>query len=144
VLVVSSPVVGKAVTLLLGKNKKVDKLDAELSTHACAKCGNCIAVCPAYLVTGNEAGTAKGKIAIARKIQAGQKITKEEADSVFQCMKCKACEEICQTNLELMNLWDVLEQKVADQYGRPEAMVADFLKKVDDSKEYWDMVERYN
>jgi len=28
---------------------------------------NCLAVCPAYLVTGNEAVTAKGKIALAKK-----------------------------------------------------------------------------
>ena len=130
--------------MLLGKNKHVDSLDIELSTHACAKCGNCIAVCPAYLVTGNEAGTAKGKIAIAKKLQAGQAVTKEEAAAVFNCMKCRACEEICQTNLELMDLWDTLEKRLEKQFGRPDDQVKEFLKKVDDSKEYWDMVERYS
>jgi FAD/FMN-containing dehydrogenase/NAD-dependent dihydropyrimidine dehydrogenase PreA subunit len=143
-LIISAPVLGKIVVLLLGKNKHLDSLDIELSTHACAKCGNCLAVCPAYLVTGNEAGTAKGKIAIARKLQAGQKVTKEEATAAFQCMHCKACEEICQTNLELMNLWDVLEKRLESQFGRPDEQVKEFLKKVDDSKEYWDMVDRYN
>jgi FAD/FMN-containing dehydrogenase/NAD-dependent dihydropyrimidine dehydrogenase PreA subunit len=144
IVVVTAPVAGKLAVLLLGKNQKLDSLDAELSTHACAKCGNCIAVCPAYLITGNEMDTAKGKIAIARKLQAGQTITKEEAAAAFQCMHCKACEEICQTNLELMNLWDVLEKKLEAQFGRPEAQTANFLKKVDDSKEYWDMIERNN
>ena len=86
--------------------------------------------------------TAKGKIAIARKLQSGQTVTKEEAAAAFQCMHCKACEEICQTNLELMTLWDVLEKELEAKFGRPEAQVADFLKKVDDSKEYWDMVDR--
>lgn len=143
-LIISAPVTGKMATMLLGKNKHVDSLDIELSTHACAKCGNCIAVCPAYLVTGNEAGTAKGKIAIAKKLQAGQKVTKEEAAAVFNCMKCRACEEICQTNLELMDLWDTLEKRLEKQFGRPDDQVKEFLKKVDDSKEYWDMVERYN
>jgi FAD/FMN-containing dehydrogenase/NAD-dependent dihydropyrimidine dehydrogenase PreA subunit len=143
-LTFTAPVLGKVIVLLLGKNKKMDSLDIELSTHACAKCGNCMAVCPAYLVTGNEMDTAKGKIAIARKLQAGQTITKEEAAAAFQCMHCKACEEICQTNLELMTLWDVLEKELETKFGRPDAQVADFLKKVNDSKEYWDMVERYN
>ncbi len=141
-LVLTAPVVGKLVTMLLGKNKKVDGLDLELSTHACAKCGNCMAVCPSYLVTGNEESTAKGKIAIAKKLQAGQTVTPEEAAAAFHCMHCKSCEEICQTNLELMRLWDALEKKLEDKFGRPEDDIAGFLKKVDESKEYWDMVER--
>jgi FAD/FMN-containing dehydrogenase/ferredoxin len=139
-----SPVIGKAVILLFGKNQKVDTLDYELTTHACAKCGNCIAVCPAYLVTGNEEVTAKGKIALAKKLLEGRDVTKEEAENVFMCMHCKACEEICQTNLELMMLWDALEQRMESRVGRPEEKISEFLKKVDDSKDYWDMVDRNN
>ena len=141
-MVLMAPVIGKIATTLLGKDKKIDSLDFELSTHACAKCGNCMAVCPAYLVTKNEALTAKGKIALAKKLLAGQAVTQEEAANAFLCMHCKACEEICQTNLELMMLWDALEKRLEGQFGRPEAQIAEFLKKVDASKEYWDMVER--
>jgi FAD/FMN-containing dehydrogenase/ferredoxin len=141
-LTMLSPVIGKIATLFLGKAKKVDTLDLEQTTHACAKCGNCIAVCPAYLVTGNEELTAKGKIALAKKLIEGRPITDEEARNVFMCMHCKACEEICQTNLELMNLWDALEKRMETKVGRPEEKIAEFLKKVDDSKDYWDMVER--
>lgn len=143
-LILLSPVIGKIATLFLGKTKKVDSLDFELTTHACAKCGNCIAVCPAYLVTGNEEVTAKGKIALAKKLIEGKPVTDEEAQNVFMCMHCKACEEICQTNLELMNLWDALEKRMEAKAGRPEEKIADFLKKVDDSKDYWEMVERNN
>jgi FAD/FMN-containing dehydrogenase/NAD-dependent dihydropyrimidine dehydrogenase PreA subunit len=141
-LALASPVIGRATTSLLGKDKKVDNLDYELSMHACAKCGNCMAVCPAYLVTGKEALTAKGKIALAKRLLAGQTVTREEAAQAFMCMHCKACEEICQTNLELMMLWDALEKRLESQFGRPETEIADFLKQVDGSKEYWDMVER--
>jgi len=140
----TSPVVGRALTLVLGKDKKIDNLDYELNLHACAKCGNCLAECPAYLVTKNEAVTAKGKIALAKKLLAGQKVTQEEATTAFMCMHCKACEEICQTNLELMNLWDALENRLRDQFEWPEAQIAEFLKTVDATKEYWDMVERNN
>ena len=143
-LILLSPVVGKIATLLLGKDQKVDSLDFELTTHACAKCGNCIAVCPAYLVTGNEAVTAKGKIALAKKLIDGRNLTKEEAENVFMCMHCKGCEEICQTNLELMTLWDALEKRVEVKFGRPEDKISEFLKRVDDSKEYWEMVDRNN
>jgi FAD/FMN-containing dehydrogenase/NAD-dependent dihydropyrimidine dehydrogenase PreA subunit len=139
-LTLTAPVVGKVAS----RHKKVDSLDYELSMHACAKCGNCIAVCPAYLVTNNEALTAKGKIALAKKLLDGKAVTPEEAANAFMCMHCKACEEICQTNLELMMLWDALEKRLEGQFGRPEAQIAEFLKKVDDSKEYWAMVERNN
>jgi len=143
-LILLSPLIGKMATLLLGKDEKIDSLDFELSIHACAKCGNCMAVCPAYLITKNEGVTAKGKIALANKIITGKEVTAEEAANAFMCMHCKGCEEICQTNLELMMFWDALEKRIEGKYGRPEAQIKEFLKKVDDSKEYWDMVERNN
>jgi FAD/FMN-containing dehydrogenase/NAD-dependent dihydropyrimidine dehydrogenase PreA subunit len=141
-LVLMAPVIGRVATTLLGKNKKIDSLDLDLSTYACAKCGNCLAVCPAYLVTKNEETTARGKIALSRKLLNGQPVTSKEATSAFLCMHCKACEEICQTNLDLMTLWDTLEKKLEDQFGRPESQIAEFLETVDASTEYWDMVER--
>jgi FAD/FMN-containing dehydrogenase/NAD-dependent dihydropyrimidine dehydrogenase PreA subunit len=142
ILIMLSPVIGKTATLLMGKDEKIDRLDYELTTHACAKCGNCIAVCPAYLVTKNEEMTAKGKIALAKKLLEGKTVTREEAENVFMCMHCKACEEICQTNLELMMLWDALEKRMEGKFGRPEIKIGEFLKNVDSSKEYWEMVER--
>jgi len=141
VMVITAPVTGKIITTFLGKDKKIDNLDYELSLHACAKCGNCMAVCPAYLVTQNEAVTAKGKIALAKKLLTNHAVTVEEAGNAFLCMHCKACEEICQTNLELMRLWDALEKRLEGQFGRPETQIMEFLKRVDTSKEYWDMVE---
>jgi FAD/FMN-containing dehydrogenase/ferredoxin len=143
-LIFLSPVIGKIATLLMGKDEKIDSLDFELTTHACAKCGNCIAVCPAYLVTKDEEVTAKGKIALAKKLIEGRPVTKKEAEKVFMCMHCKSCEEICQTNLELMKLWDALEKRVEANFGRPEDKISEFLKKVDDSNEYWEMVDRNN
>ncbi|MGE5391269.1 MAG: FAD-binding protein [Deltaproteobacteria bacterium] len=142
VMIFLAPVIGGVARMIFGKDQKLDSLDVELSTHACAKCGNCIAVCPAYLVTGDEAVTAKGKLALAKKLQEGKKVTPEEAAKAFMCMHCKGCEEICQTNLELMTLWDALEKRIEGTFGRPDAQIADFLKKVDQSKEYWEMVDR--
>jgi FAD/FMN-containing dehydrogenase/NAD-dependent dihydropyrimidine dehydrogenase PreA subunit len=142
VMIFLAPVIGRVARMIFGKDQKLDSLDVELSTHACAKCGNCIAVCPAYLVTGNEAVTAKGKLALAKKLLEGKNVTPEEAANAFMCMHCKGCEEICQTNLELMMLWDALEKRIEGTFGRPDAQIADFLKKVDQSKEYWEMVDR--
>ena len=128
----------------MGKEKHVDSLDYELSLHACARCGSCLSECPAYLVTGNEAVTAKGKIALARKLLKDQPISHEEGWNVFLCMHCRACEEVCQTNLDLMSLWDALEAKIESKYGRPDVQIKEFLDRVDENDEYWDMVELRN
>ena len=141
-LILLSPIIGKLAVLLFGKDKKIDTLDLELSTHACAKCGNCMAVCPAYLVMKNEAVSSKGKVALAKKLIMEKPVTQQEAANAFFCMHCRACEEICQTNLDLMTLWDALEKRLEAKFDRPEEAIREFLKKVDDSKEYWDMVER--
>ncbi|UCD08554.1 MAG: FAD-binding protein [Dehalococcoidales bacterium] len=143
-MIILSPALGKLMTLLLGKEKKVDDLDYELSLHACARCGSCLSECPAYLVTGNEAVTAKGKIELARKLLNNQPVSREEAWDVFLCMHCKACEEVCQTNLELMSLWDTLEAKIENQYGRPDIQIKEFLDLVDENEEYWSMVDLRN
>lgn len=139
-----SPVIGKMITLFLGKEKKVDELDYELSLHACARCGSCLSECPAYLVTGNEAVTAKGKITLARKLLKNQPVSREEAWNAFLCMHCKACEEVCQTNLELMSLFDALEAKIESKYGKPDVQIKEFLTMVDENDEYWDMVDLRN
>jgi len=67
VMIMLSPLIGKIASFVFGRHEKIDKLEIELSTHARAKCGSCIAVCPAYLVTKNEGVTAKGKVALAKK-----------------------------------------------------------------------------
>jgi hypothetical protein len=60
------------------------------------------------------------------------------------CMNCKAREETCQTNLQLMNLWNTLESRVESKFGRLEAKISEFLKQVDESKECWNVVDRNN
>ncbi len=138
-----SPVLGPAARLVFGKDKKLGRLDYELSLHACARCGNCTAVCPAYLVSHDEALTARGKIALAKKLLAGrEEVTRAEAAGAFLCLHCRACEEVCATNLELMALWDALEERLRGQFGWPQDEVAAFMKKVDASQTYWDMVEQ--
>jgi len=57
-------------------------------------------------------------------------------------MHCRACERICQTNLELMMLWDALGKRLEGQFGWPETEIAEYLKKVDSSDQYWEMVEQ--
>jgi hypothetical protein len=41
-----------------------------------------------------------------------------------------------------MSLWSAIEERLEKKFGRPQKAIAEFLKQIDESKEYWDMVER--
>jgi hypothetical protein len=40
-----------------------------------------------------------------------------------------------------MNLWDALEKRLENKFGRPDDKIAGFLRDVENSSEYWEMVE---
>lgn len=110
--------------------------DLELSTLACARCGACVTVCPAYLVTGRETVTGRGKLLLARKLRSGIPIDKDEARELFLCMKCHACEEVCQTRLPLLSAYEELEALAEEWYARPKDMIENFVAEVEASQEY--------
>ena len=122
---------------LLFKGSGVGKLsDLELSALACARCGSCVTVCPAYLVTGRETVTGRGKMILARKLEGRGSVSPDEARELFLCMKCHACEEVCQTRLPLLSAYEELEGIVESRFGRPKEMVENFVAEVEASPEY--------
>lgn len=108
----------------------------ELSSLACARCGACVSVCPAYLVTGRELVTGRGKLLFARSVLKGKATDKREADEIFLCMKCHACEEVCQTHLPLLLAYEELEEELESEHGRPKELIGQFVAEVEASKEY--------
>ncbi len=117
-----------------GGRKKLSDLD--LSALACARCGSCVTVCPAYLTTGRETVTGRGKMLIARKLEKGLPVDKTDAQEIFLCMKCHACEEVCQTRLPLLSAYEQLEGLVESKFGRPKELVENFVAEVEASPEY--------
>ena len=110
--------------------------DLELSTYACARCGACVTVCPAYLVAGRESVTGRGKLLTARKLIAGTAVDEDEVKELFLCMKCHACEEVCQTRLPLLSAYEELEEMAEARYGRPKELIGGFVAEVESSAEY--------
>jgi FAD/FMN-containing dehydrogenase/ferredoxin len=117
-----------------GSRKALSDLD--LSALACARCGACVTVCPAYLITGRETVTGRGKLLMARKLKGREPVDATEAKELFLCMKCHACEEVCQTRLPLLSAYEELESMVDARFGRPKGMVEDFVAEVEASPEY--------
>src|SRR5262249_18663501 len=89
----------------------------------CSKCGSCIPVCPAYIETKDERTTARGKLHLGKLLLNGGKLSADEANTLFLCMHCAACTDVCQSRLDLVPVWDELERRVESQFGKDVARV---------------------
>ncbi|MGD2245599.1 MAG: FAD-binding protein [Candidatus Aminicenantes bacterium] len=99
--------------------------------EACANCGACIPVCPAYMMKKNELVTAKGKLFLMKHLLNGSSVPKSTAENVFYCLHCHLCEHVCQSKLILMPVWEKLESIVEKIHGRPEEKIKSFIEQME-------------
>lgn len=67
----------------------------------CVKCGLCKSVCPTYPYIEEEAGFARGRLALAEMVVKGElPLSSEIAKQWDQCAMCRRCEWICPNNVE--------------------------------------------
>ena len=105
-------------------------------------CGACVGVCPAYMLTKDERVTARGKLLTARKMGWYGAVTKEHAHITSLCMRCKACEQVCQSKLHLIPVYEEMEKRLAEQFGRDDEMVKRFVEQAENSAAYDALVDR--
>jgi len=108
----------------------------------CAMCGACVSVCPAYLVVNDERVTGRGKLLAIKTMARGSKISKEHSDRIFLCMKCKACEQVCQSKLELVSAYETLEKELEQMHGKDTQEIEKFVHYAENMPEYDKLVER--
>ena len=108
----------------------------------CAMCGACVSVCPAYLIVKDERVTARGKLLTVKALARGDKITKEHSDRTFLCMRCKACEQVCQSKLHLVDAFDKLEKELEELFGKDEKEIEKFIRYAESQPEFDKLVER--
>ncbi|MFA5312620.1 MAG: FAD-binding protein [Methanomassiliicoccales archaeon] len=108
----------------------------------CAMCGACVAVCPAYNLIGDERVTARGKLVTARTLIDGGKISEEHAQRTFLCMRCKACEQVCQSKLGLMAAYDDLESRIEKRYKKDAKEIEAFVKFAESSDIYEELIDK--
>jgi FAD/FMN-containing dehydrogenase/ferredoxin len=108
----------------------------------CSMCGACVGVCPAYLLTKDERVTARGKLIAARQFVLGDEISKEHAHRIFLCMRCKACEQVCQSKLHLIDVYDEMERRLEKKHGKDEEQIKRFVSLAEQSPAYDALVER--
>ena len=110
-------------------------------SDACASCGACVSVCPAYLMNKTELVTAKGKLFLLKHLIDGTAIPKHIAQKGFMCLHCHLCEYVCQSKLELMPVWDRLESLIEKKFGRPKEKIDEFVKQVESHPAYTQLID---
>ena len=111
---------------------------------ACANCGACTIVCPAYLTDRSEIVTAKGKLFLLKHLLTDSTIPAPVAEKIFLCLHCHLCEYVCQSKLTLMPVWDKLESIVEKTFGRPVEKIDEFIKKVESHPAYTRLLDSFS
>lgn len=112
----------------------------EATALGCTACGDCIPVCPAYLVTGDETVTGRAKLRTGLKLIRGEAVTQLEADKTFLCMYCKACQDVCQSHLPLIRAYEEIEQRLAERFGRPDELIRAFIQEAERRRDYYEFI----
>lgn len=92
-----------------------EQLDQAAAT--CARCGFCKIHCPTYPFGGGfEAFSPRAKVYFLRDLAEGRaELTPEWVDRLYRCTTCERCQEVCQTAIPLVQLW---EQARAEFVGK--------------------------
>jgi len=87
-------------------------LAADLSR--CVHCGLCINACPTFAVTGLEAESPRGRIALARAVDEGVIPLTEAVQSHWDlCLQCRACEAVCPSGVAYGRIIEHVKAQVA-------------------------------
>ena len=123
------------------KNNPKPPRHALFEAEACANCGACTAVCPAYLTERTELVTAKGKLFLLQQILNGSPVPRTAAEKAFLCLHCRLCEHVCQSKLSLVPVWESLESLLEKKFGRPEEKIKAFVAKVESLPAYTQVLD---
>lgn len=79
-----------------------------MSFDRCVRCGSCLKICPMFDVTGDEKFSPRGKMYILQvmdMIENDEEAGKEFRKLLFECTMCGRCDEICESDVDLLQVW---------------------------------------
>jgi glycolate oxidase iron-sulfur subunit len=103
-------------------NKKIKHTDAlkrvENELKKCVKCGACRAHCPAFSAFQRETAVARGKVAIAQHVIAGDVVPDDETYAIMsKCLLCGSCVEKCPNDVPTDEIVIAAREALAEQRG---------------------------
>jgi heterodisulfide reductase subunit D len=101
---------------------QIDLLDDQAYLQ-CIRCGLCLAVCPTYRATLNETDSPRGRIALARA-QGERRLARSDnhADKFYRCLLCAACENICPSGAQAIDILQGTRDDAAEHDLLPERL----------------------
>lgn len=84
--------------------------------YSCVHCGMCLEHCPTYLNTGVETASPRGRIHLITALNEGRiPLSQTYADTVEQCLVCRACEAACPSGVPFGRLMESARMQLREQ-----------------------------
>lgn len=71
---------------------------------ACTECELCNEVCPSYLATGEVLFSPMQRLKTAIKLFEGGEVSDKEIESLYKCLTCMRCEQVCQEEIKISSI----------------------------------------
>lgn len=85
----------------------------------CVKCGLCLPHCPTYKLSGDEAESPRGRIALMQGLAAGPlNATPALTGHLDRCLSCRACEPVCPAQVPYGRLIDAMRYELRSRGHR--------------------------
>ncbi|MCH8884431.1 MAG: 4Fe-4S dicluster domain-containing protein, partial [SAR324 cluster bacterium] len=99
------------------KNPEVQVSESILRT--CVHCGICNAVCPTYLLDGNELEGPRGRIYLIKNVlEESIPLTGNVVTHLDNCLSCFACMTICPSGVQYSSLIDEARARIETHHRR--------------------------
>ena len=86
----------------------------------CVHCGFCTAICPTYVLLGDERDSPRGRIELIRAmLESGRRPTREAVTHVDRCLSCLACATTCPSGVDYAQLIGHARSHIEATYRRP-------------------------